>query len=497
MTKRLRTALIWFGLVLVFLILFTLGKDDKPGARESFESFLRHVREDRVASIRVNNNEIYVTLRDGEPSYTTLGVVDDETTQLVSDHGGIVTWGEPPRRMRAILIILLPIALIVVFLWYFAKKASTAQTGIFSLSKSRAREVTEDRDVTFDDVAGCEEAKLLLGDVVDYLSHPERWTDAGARLPRGVLLEGPPGCGKTLLARAVAGETKATFYTVSATEFVELVVGVGAGRVRDMFDTASKNAPAVVFIDELDAVGRRRGSGIGFGHDEREQTLNQILVSLDGFERTETLVVIAATNRSDVLDPALLRPGRFDRRIVVPALSLEARERAWEIHTRNKPLTDDVSLFALAELTAGYTGAELESAANEAAMLAIRRVRKATDDQVAITQADFVDALRPIRAGRPEYDNLETLLIESVGHVTRPAGDAIAQISVRGADDVIGQIVWADSAFIKLRNLDDEDETTIIAKRLIESIRVLPGTEHVRVEDLPTFARPLEVPGAV
>jgi cell division protease FtsH len=235
---------------------------------------------------------------------------------------------------------------------------------------------------------------------------------------------------------------------------------------------------------------------MGFGHDEREQTLNQILVSLDGFERTDTVVVIAATNRSDILDPALLRPGRFDRRIKVPALSLEARERAWEIHTRDKTLAEDVSLTTLAEMTAGYTGAELECAANGAVLLAIRRARQSAEKTVVVSQTDFVRALEPIRSGRPEYDQLETLLIDSVSHVTRPAGDAIARISVRGASDVVGQVVWADAAFIKLKDLAADDET-IIAKQLIESIRVLPGTEVANLGEISAAARAVELPGAV
>lgn len=476
MTKRHKTALIWLGLLAAFLVLFTIGQGGDLGPRESFATFQQHIEEDRVEAIRVHNNEIHVQLRDGQPGYTTLGVVDDDLTQAVSDHGGIVAWGEPPNRFKLILTILLPLLLILAFLVYFAKKASTAQTGIFSLSKSRAREVTDGRDVTFDKVAGCEEAKQLLGDVVDFLSHPQRWTAAGARLPRGVLLEGPPGCGKTLLARAVAGETKAAFFTVSASEFVELVVGVGAARVRDMFEKAAKSAPAVVFIDELDAVGRRRGSGIGFGHDEREQTLNQILVSLDGFERTDAVVVIAATNRSDILDPALLRPGRFDRRVRVPELSADARRRAWEIHTADNPLADDVNLAEITGLTDGYTGAEIEAAANEAALLAVRNARQADDSTVAVTQADLEEALLPMRSSTADYDQLDATLIDSVGHVTRPRGNAFAAITVRGAGEFAGQVVWADAAYVKLRDPISDDET-IVAKGQIESIRVLPGTE--------------------
>lgn len=251
-----------------------------------------------------------------------------------------------------------------------------------------------------------------------------------------------------------------------------------------------------MFIDELDAIGRRRGTVTRFGHDEREQTLNQILVGLEGFERTDAIVVIAATNRSDILDPALLRPGRFDRRIKVPPLSVAARQQTLKIHTRNKTLSDDISLSQLAERTAGFSGEELESVANEAALLAVRRARQSTETKAVISQVDFVRAIGPIRSDRSELDQLETLLIDSVNQLARPTGDAIARISVRGGSDFVGQVVWADASFIKLKGLVD-DEETIIAKQLIESLEALPDTERASEVELAAPSLALEVPSAV
>jgi len=476
MSKRLKTILIWVGLIAVFFVFFSLQHGREPLGFESFETFLKNVDEDLVTSIRVHNNEITVHLVDEMPSYKTLGAVTDEITQLVSDNGGIVEWGEESHPFRTWLIIALPVLFVLLFIWYFAKRVNSTQSGIFSLGKSRARLVSNDSAITFDDVAGCDEAKEQLGDMIDFLVQPKRWTKAGARLPRGILLDGPPGCGKTLLARAVAGETKAKFYTVSASEFVELFVGVGAARVRDMFEIAAKNTPAVIFIDELDAVGRRRGSGIGAGHDEREQTLNQILVSLDGFERTDTLVVIAATNRSDILDPALMRPGRFDRHITVPPLSREARCHALEIHTRNKSLADEVSLQNLAELTDGMTGAQIESVTNEASLLAVRRARQANDTSAIIRREDLLKALEPVLAAGQSFDQLDTVLIDSMAQLARPKGRAVARITLENSSEIVGEVVWADGTFIKIHNPTDATDV-IVAKQRIHSIEALPGTE--------------------
>jgi ATP-dependent 26S proteasome regulatory subunit len=297
-----------------------------------------------------------------------------------------------------------------------------------------------------------------------------------------VLLEGPPGCGKTLLARAVAGELDAKFYATSGSEFVEMFVGVGASRVRDTFETARTNAPAVIFIDELDAVGRRRGSGVGSAHDEREQTLNQLLVSLDGFVANDRVVVIAATNRSDILDPALLRSGRFDRRIRVPPLDRAARMQVLAVHTRDKPLANDVSLESIADQTAGFNGSQLESLTNEAALLAVRRSRMDGNGAVFVTAADFSRALQPHDAQQLLFNRLDSVLVESTTQIAQPTGRAIVRLQLQDAF-LEGEVVWVDSAFIKIRNVNDGTET-IIPKQQVVTIQALPGTELADVEDI-------------
>jgi SpoVK/Ycf46/Vps4 family AAA+-type ATPase len=277
----------------------------------------------------------------------------------------------------------------------------------------------------------------------------------------------------------VAGETDAKFYWVSASEFVELFVGVGAARVRDMFETAEKSAPAVIFIDELDAVGRKRGSGIGAGHDEREQTLNQILVCMDGFEASDRVVVIAATNRSDVLDPALLRPGRFDRRIRIDELSRDQRLEVLEIHTRNKTLSESVSLDSIAERTAGWSGAALESLVNEAGLLAVRRSRKEEDDgPVELVDLDFERALEPGLSEGQRFDAVDSLLVEATTQLAQATGKALVRVTLSGFTTLEGELVWADANFVKIRTRGD-DEALVLGKGQIQSIETLDGTDLV------------------
>jgi ATP-dependent metalloprotease FtsH len=370
----------------------------------------------------------------------------------------------------------LPVLLFLVLFLYFLRKAQGQNTNILSLRKSSVRLVADDERCAFADVGGCEDAKEQLGDVIDFLEHPDRWQAAGVRLPRGVLLEGPPGCGKTLLARAVAGESKARFYLISASEFVEMFVGVGAARVRDTFEKASKDAPAVLFIDEIDAIGRKRGSGIGASHDEREQTLNQILVCMDGFRPLDRVVVIAATNRADVLDPALLRPGRFDRRIEIPALSRDARRAVLEVHVRGKRLAPDVDLDGLADRTAGHTGAGLECLVNEAGLLAVRRLRKSGGEETGIRAEDFEAALsgRPGESGR--FDCLDALLVESTTQLAHPTGKARVRLTLVEGMVVEGEIAWADATHIKLRG-GGAGEAVVVPKGQIKTLEALDGTE--------------------
>ena len=472
--KKLKTALVWLSFVAVFVLLLQLATPE-PLPREDFAVLLKEMEAGLVAGVRIHDNEITVTHWD-ESQYVTLGVVTEELSQRLSEAGVRMAWGEPSNPLRSVLLVGVPLIVILVLFGYFLKRNGAGGMGVMEIRKSRARLLTEDVRVAFADVGGCVEAKEQLADLLDFLRCPERWSAAGVRLPRGVLLEGPPGCGKTLLARAVAGETKAKFYQVSASEFVELFVGVGAARVRDMFEIAAQNAPAVIFVDELDAVGRKRGSGIGAGHDEREQTLNQMLVCLDGFDANDRVVVMAATNRSDVLDPALLRPGRFDRRIRIEPLSRTQREEVFEIHTRNKKLSEDVSLPALADRCAGWSGAALESLVNEAGLLAVRRTRQQEGGEVEIGMDDFLRALEPSRSEEQRFDAVDALLVEATTQLARATGKARVRITVAGFGSVEGELVWADANFLKLR-VDGEDEAMVVPKAQIQAIQALAGTE--------------------
>jgi len=471
--SKVRTSIIWLALIAVFLGLFLLSSSpDLP--RVDFVRFLEEVEAGQVGAIRIESNEVFVENWGGY-EYVTLGVVDDALQTRLSEQGVVIRWGPEEKPYRTLLLVGVPlIALLALFL-YFLKKQSGMQGNIFELRKSTAK-VIEGSKVTFDHVGGCEDAKEALRDVVDFLKNPKRWTDAGVRLPRGVLLEGPPGCGKTLLARAVAGETDAKFYLVSASEFVEMFVGVGAARVRDTFEAAAKSAPAVVFIDELDAVGRRRGSGIGAAHDEREQTLNQILVNMDGFENDAQVVVIAATNRSDVLDEALMRPGRFDRRIAIPPLSRDQRIDVLKIHCAGKPLSDAVSLEEVADKTPGWTGAQLESLANEAGLLAVRRARQGVDADgaVELLPADIDSAWQPRSAREREFDSVDALLVESVTQIARAKGKARVRVTLTLGTVVEGQLVWADASFVKVEA--EDGSAAVVAKSQIQSIEALEGT---------------------
>ena len=299
-----------------------------------------------------------------------------------------------------------------------------------SFGKSKARMITANRPtVTFNDVAGADEAKEELQEVVEFLKFPERFASLGARIPRGVLLVGPPGTGKTLLARAVAGEAGVPFFSISGSEFVEMFVGVGASRVRDLFEQAKRNAPCIVFVDEIDAVGRQRGAGVGGSHDEREQTLNQILVEMDGFDTNTNVIVVAATNRPDILDPALLRPGRFDRRVVLDAPDVKGREAILDVHVRGKPLAEDVSLRTVAKETPGFSGAELANLLNEAAILAARRQKK------RITQAEVEEAVDRVMAG-PERKSRLLVGREKEIVAFHEAGHALVAAHIPGHDPV-------------------------------------------------------------
>ncbi len=382
--------------------------------------------------------------------------------------------------------IFLPIAFIVFFLWFLSRQVKGAGMQAFSFGQSKARLTTPDdksQQVTFKDVAGCKEAKEELREIVDFLKNPKKFLDIGARIPKGILLMGAPGTGKTLLARAVAGEAGVSFFSISGSEFVEMFVGVGASRVRDLFDLAKKAAPAIIFVDEIDAVGRVRGTGVGGGNDEREQTLNQILVELDGFEPNEKVIVMAATNRPDVLDPALLRPGRFDRRVTLDLPDRKDREDILLIHARKKPFAEDVSLALIAERTPGFSGADLYSLMNEAAILAAR------ENRTKVSQFDLIRSIEKVMLGPERKSHIlskkekELTAFHEAGHAVVASvltyADPVHKISIISRGRVAGYVL----------KLPLEDRKLQSKKEFLDDIAVALGgyvVEKTIFEDLTT-----------
>ncbi len=375
---------------------------------------------------------------------------------------------------------------IMVVFWIFMMRHAGDGGKISSFGKSHVKELPPERcTTTFADVAGAEEEKGELQEIVEFLKNPQKFNDLGARIPKGVLLMGPPGTGKTLIAKAVAGEAGVPFFSISGSDFVEMFVGVGASRVRDLFDKAKKAAPSIIFIDEIDAVGRHRGAGLGGGHDEREQTLNQLLVEMDGFATNQGVIIIAATNRKDILDPALLRPGRFDRQIAVYPPDLKGREDILKVHTKNKPLSVDVDLKVIAQSTPGFTGADLENVANEAALLAARRDRK------AITMEDIEEATIKVIAG-PEKKSRKVIEEEKKVTAYHEAGHAICTYYLPTQEDVrqISVIPRGMAAGYTI-SLPKDDNTHVRKKQLEERIVVLLGgraAEKLVLDDITTGA---------
>jgi len=423
----------WFILIglLIWNVFSILGSAPKK-APLPYTEFLRQVRADNVDQVQIKGDAIIgklvrpislaaveaasgvttTTAASGKSTTTTTKVVeftefkttfpqsvgDPRLLPLLDEHGVIVNVEPATTTWTALLINVLPLALLVGVLWWMGKQTMQRQSGMLGFGKSKAREYTTERpDVSFADVAGAEEAKAELEQVIGFLKDPEKFHRIGAHLPRGFLLVGPPGTGKTLLAKAVAGEASVPFLNISASEFVEMFVGVGASRVRDLFQKAKDIAPAIIFIDELDAVARRRGAGLGTVNDEREQTLNQLLTEMDGFDERQSVIVLAATNRPDVLDPALLRPGRFDRQIVVPLPNLEGRQGILEIHTKKLQLSPDVDLAKLARRTIGLSGADLANIANEAALIAAEAGAK------TVGEKDFDAAVDKVTLGAERH----------------------------------------------------------------------------------------------
>ena len=347
----------------------------------TYSAFMKHVQQDEVKQVTIVDNVISGKLKDGK-DFSTVAPSDDSLIPTLRARDIEIKAELPPQPpwWTTILSSLLPM-LLIVGIWFMLMQQSQGGGGrVMNFGKSRARRYDEDNiKITFKDVAGADEAKQELEEVVEFLKHPKKYNDLGAKIPKGVLLYGPPGTGKTLLAKAVAGEAGVPFFSISGSDFVEMFVGVGASRVRDLFEQAKKSAPCIVFIDEIDAAGRQRGAGLGGGHDEREQTLNQLLVEMDGFGANEGIIMIAATNRPDILDPALLRPGRFDRQIVVDRPDIKGRQEILKVHVKGKPISPEVELGVIARRTPGFTGADLSNLVNEAALMAARKNKNKID----------------------------------------------------------------------------------------------------------------------
>jgi cell division protease FtsH len=386
-----------FLVILIILGLIVLqGIWPRGEVRVGYSDFVRWVKDGRIAEVIIKGNTIKGILKTGETFITTVDPQYENPVELLDQYGiprSYEVAGEGSLFWQFLLWTIVPVVLLVgVWLWFMRRMQTGG--GALSFAQSRAKLVTKEyTKVTFKDVAGIDEVIEEVKEIVDYLKNPGRFARLGARVPKGILLVGAPGTGKTLLARAIAGEANVPFFSISGSDFVEMFVGVGAARVRDMFQKAKQNAPCIIFIDEIDAVGRKRGAGIGGGHDEREQTLNQLLAEMDGFEGNTGVIVLAATNRPDVLDPALLRPGRFDRKIVVPLPDVRGRKAILEVHTRDKKLAPDVNLKVLAKRTPGFAGADLANLCNEAALLAARQ------NKDYIEMSDFEEALDRVLMG--------------------------------------------------------------------------------------------------
>lgn len=378
---------LWLVMGLTLILLFNLFSQPQHQAQETvFSDFIMSVEQGDVSEVTIQGRNLVGTYTDGR-EFSSYAPDDPDLVRTLRDKGVRIKAKpyEESVSLWTIFISWFPMLLLIAVWVFFMRQMQSGGGKAMSFGKSRAKLLTEDQQkVTFKDVAGVEEAKVELEEIIEFLKNPKKFTKLGGKIPKGVLLVGPPGTGKTLLAKAIAGEAGVPFFTISGSDFVEMFVGVGASRVRDLFTQGKKNAPCIIFIDEIDAVGRHRGAGLGGGHDEREQTLNQLLVEMDGFESNEGVILISATNRPDVLDPALMRPGRFDRQVVVPRPDVKGREKILEVHTREIPLEGEINLAIIARGTPGFSGADLANLVNEAALLAARRDR----DKVSMVELD-------------------------------------------------------------------------------------------------------------
>lgn len=493
MKKSARGSLIYIlGFAVVLLLINWLTAANTTDSRKiKYDEFLQDVENKQIESVVIMDHDLYAlksetqVVKDKFPAeydyYTYIPSLDQFNEDMKAITGATNTLGygfesftvsplPEPSIFETLLPFLIPTAIVILFFYFIMRQQQGSGNKALSFGKSRARmQVNDKNKKSFADVAGADEEKAELAEIVDFLKNPKRFIDLGARIPKGVLLVGPPGGGKTLLAKAVAGEAGVPFFSISGSDFVEMFVGVGASRVRDMFENAKKNSPCILFIDEIDAVGRQRGSGMGGGHDEREQTLNQLLVEMDGFQTNEGIIMLAATNRKDILDPALLRPGRFDRQIIVNYPDVKGREEILRVHAKGKPMDDDVDLKVIAKRTPGFIGADLENVLNEAAILTARAKK------LKITMVEVEEAITRVIAGPEKKSRVITekdkrcTAYHEVGHAicakAQPECDPVHEVSIIPRGMAAGYTM----------TLPEEDHQHVFKSKLLADLTMMLG----------------------
>ena len=476
MNPNYRNLALWAIIAVLLIALFNLfqSPQQRGQVREvPYSEFLQEVESGRVNSVTISGDRITGTYTDSATGFQTYSPGDANLVQRLENRNVTINARPDTEGQNSIfgyLISWLPMLLILAVWIFFMRQMQSGSGRAMGFGKSKAKLLTEAHGrVTFADVAGVDEAKQDLEEIVEFLRDPQKFQRLGGKIPRGVLLVGPPGTGKTLTARAVAGEANVPFFTISGSDFVEMFVGVGASRVRDMFEQAKKNAPCIIFIDEIDAVGRHRGAGLGGGNDEREQTLNQLLVEMDGFEANEGIILIAATNRPDVLDPALLRPGRFDRQVVVPNPDIVGREKILKVHVRNVPLAPNVDLKTIARGTPGFSGADLANLVNESALMAARRNKR------LVTMQEFEDAKDKVMMGA---ERRSTAMTQAEKELTayHEAGHAIVALNVPASDPLHkATIIPRGRALGMVMQLPEGDRYSMSYKYMISRLAIMMG----------------------
>ena len=478
-TLNQRNIMVWALVGLFLLVVFNMIYQQPVRTNDySYSEFLNKVSQQQISEVMIQGNKISGKMIDGS-AFSSYAPDDPKLVEILLQRGITVKAGAADDSPWYVIFLTSwgPMLLLILFWVFFMRQMQGGGGKTMSFGRSRARMITQDlARVTFDNVAGVDEAKEELTEVVDFLANPKKFTRLGGRIPKGVLLIGPPGTGKTLLAKAVAGEAGVPFFSISGSDFVEMFVGVGASRVRDLFAQGKKNAPCLIFIDEIDAVGRQRGAGLGGGHDEREQTLNQLLVEMDGFEANEGVILIAATNRPDVLDPALQRPGRFDRQVVVPPPDIRGRRHILEVHSKRTPLGPDVDLDVLAKGTPGFSGADLENLVNEAALMA------AKENKDFLNMADFENAKDKLRMGKERHslvqspEDLKTTAYHEAGHailnLLLPETDTLHKVTIIPRGRALGVTMF----------LPEEDKLSMSRVELESGVTVMFGgraAEHI------------------